>query len=149
MKYYIPLPEGIEHAVINGQDHLIDKINKVPAVNMQFLIKEHLRNPHKGKHQKSQIINTSLDKVKIYTAMPPALDMDYLVYEPKNNGALPSDKIERLKSYKNTSPATNPAGLFNGHAPSWMNNAKRKQLEEKRDEQRENRRHMGDSPKST
>ena len=151
MKFYIPLPDGFEFKKINDQDQVVSLHNKLPPIDIQFLIKEYLRNPKKVK-----VIATPYPEISIYTTLPPKLTMNYMVYEPKNNGKSSADNIQIVDGKKNrtSSQTANSANLFNGHATSWMQNSplsesKRKQLEEKRDEQRENRRHMGDNPKPT
>lgn len=147
MKFYIPIPDGMALKRVNGEDWLVDANNQ-PKVDIQHVIKDYLRNPKKNK--------LNLHDCNIYTMPPPNLNIIYAVYEPKDNGKNPADKIEIVDGKKLVESTKTPApqGLFHGHAPSWMqgsplSEARRKQLEEKRDEQRENRRHMGDNPKAT
>ncbi len=147
MKFYIPIPDGMELKRVNGEDCLVDANNQ-SKVEIQHIIKDYLRNPKKDKLTQLHCV--------IYTTLPPNLNVTYAIYEPKNNGKDPADKIEIVDGKKLIESAKEPASptLFHGHASSWMqgsplSEARRKQLEEKRDEQRENRRHMGDNPKPT
>ena len=149
MKFYIPLPHGMEFKKIDKEDHLVNTADESQKINVQNLIKEFLRNP-----KKSKTIPIPTLQVPISTTLPSDLSLTYIVYEPNNNGAQASSKFEILnvKAHGTYSPERNPA-LFFGNYP-WITHSplsadKRALIEEKRHERRENLRHTGDNPKPT
>ena len=150
---YIEIPDGMRFDVLiqigrkNGvdvevkEDHFVpnDDSDKAP-ISIQAVVKKFL-----SSHKKSAVVDgLQCSKTKPMTSAP------ILVYRANNNGTGPSDKVIELNlTQKNaqTSTASNPATWW--AQGGFLSEEKRAALDKKRDEQRANRRHYGDSPSAT
>lgn len=152
---YIAIPTGMKHSVENitienvktPRDLLICESGKRPDIDLQQIVKNALQH-----RRKSNDLYTE-NGVTIYYKRPPYDANTYLKYEPQNNGKYPATKCElvcgqKQKPYNPATQTSHAASSFwYQHLP--MSSERRKEIVEKQREQRDNRRHDGDSPLAT
>lgn len=141
---YLSIPKGMiyEQKVINkvATDYFVDPTEKRPPIELQALVKEALRDNNRRK----KVIE--LEEFTIYLKNPPHESEMYLKYTPNHNGKFATTCKTELIDGRSASAIyrSQPGCLWFQAAP-----LSKERLEEvlvARDEQRENRRHTGDSP---
>ncbi|MDI1352973.1 MAG: permease [bacterium] len=141
---YLSIPKGMIYQQINQTDFFIDPQNIVPPINFQLMLKLALQH---NKHREQVI---KLDDFTIYRKRPPYDDNLYLSYIPYLNGKEATKEAVKLVKgnsfYKQVE--TRGYGEF-WFRSVYLSQEKLEAIQVLREEQRENRRHSGDSPCST
>ncbi|KTD66242.1 hypothetical protein [Legionella spiritensis] len=164
---YITIPEGWHFTTRKvgeeDKDVLVDDLNEdnesVKVINLQEIVRTSLH--HKSRKETSKTIRdaeTHDCAITIYFRKPPDTSDLFLRYEPNRNGKLPADKTSDKKPMLVKGSSTHTHMANPGYGRLWWQNpdnqarlsAKRlAKVEEKSMEQKEDRRHTGDSPKAT
>jgi len=150
---FLSIPQGMvfqqEYNGTDLHDYFIDPTGKKPKIDLQTLLKNALQNNTKKEVEKrgGNKFVISLNEFTIYLKNPPRDENDYLKYIPNNNGKNPTASTpEIVKGFLEYKPSYR-SGLWFHHVP--LSAEKLEQVLEKREEQRHNRRHVGDSPLPT
>ncbi|CDZ79183.1 hypothetical protein BN59_03501 [Legionella massiliensis] len=168
---YIKIPQGwtFDKRVVDGilkdvlvSDQLLQVESKGGAqgektacknlIIIQDLVKECLRTKKRGAHSISlNSKETCANEIIIYFRTPPETFELFLKYEPNRNGKEPSNNMKLVQGVdeKKFSFANS---TYTGTL--WFHNAvisetKREELKDKAQEQRDNRRHVGNNPLAT
>ncbi|MCW8397597.1 permease [Legionella sp. PATHC038] len=152
---YISIPPGkaFKKIVVEMDEHNNAKTFKDcfvdledgSIIELQDLIKEALQNTKR----KSEI---NLKAFTIYLKKPPATEDSFLSYTPNHNGKYPTDVEPEIVIGKNVQKY-NPAaqtkyGSF-WHRQLFLTTDKQSEITAKMEAQKQDRRHVGDSPKAT
>lgn len=143
---YIEIPEGMvftKKAVFERRynihqlhDFLIDPQNIRKPIDLQNVVKEALRD--KPRYEAS-----SVKELIIHFRLPNKPGCQFLRYAPNHNGALPTQEEPTIIRGNTPTPSSYHGAWFS-QIP--LSSERLAQIEVKRDEQRHNRRHDGDSP---
>ncbi len=133
------------HSEPSMKDCFVD-LNDDSIIVLQDLIKDALKSHRRG----GNII--TLKEFTIYLKTPPNTDDSFLTYTPNHNGKHPTDVTPQVVVGKNVQKY-NPAahtkyGSF-WHGALHLPPEKRLLVEQKMLAQKEDRQHIGDSPKAT
>lgn len=150
---YIVIPEGMVFAkkmvtdtnsITEEKDVFVDREEGKPDIILQDIVKEYLKSRDKSKSFEVR------EGITIYHRKPPNTDADFLAYEPKANGKYPASEFKMVKgqaSYKLSSYATTYGQRWFNQIP--LSEERLQEIRLKDLETRDNRRHIGDSPKAT
>ncbi len=147
---YISIPKGMEFKQITNdietRDFFVDPQGKLPQIDLQELVKEALR------HNSGRLKTIELKEFSIYTRVPPKVGDYFLKYVPNNNGKLatkdPVTLVMGVTEQKFQPQSHTRYGMF-WDQTLYLDPERKKEILDKRMEQKHNRRHDGDSPKST
>ena len=144
---YLSIPIGMKYEQIaeneSQRDYFVDPNGVLPRIDIQKVLKEALRtNTGRAKH-------IELGEFTIYRVKPPYRDESFLHYIPNCNGRhATKEAIELVNGTSFPPPQQTRYGTFWFQAlpldPTTLEG-----ILERRAEQREDRRHSGDSPKPT
>ncbi|HAT1725566.1 lpg1716 family Dot/Icm T4SS effector [Legionella pneumophila serogroup 1] len=146
---FLSIPKGMEFKQItekdNTNDYFVDPNGKLPRINIQALVKDALQY---NKGRKKEI---SLPDFTIYRHKPPYRDELFLQYNPNHNGKYFTKESVNLVNGKEFIKYKTPATSY---GTFWfqkvqLSESRMDEVLAQRSEQRENRRHTGDSPNPT
>lgn len=149
---YISLPQGWEFTkkeILGTLKDVFVETGSDNVIIIQDLIQDELRSRRKRKAF-SRINNAATNYLNItfYFSTPPETTERFLTYVPARNGKEPTTEEPTLLTYSR-SPRLSPIpfGLWFQHEP--LSARRRAEVEANAEEQRENRRHSGNSPLAT
>ncbi|HAT8844510.1 TPA: lpg1716 family Dot/Icm T4SS effector [Legionella pneumophila] len=146
---FLSIPKGMEFKQItekdNTNDYFVDPNGKLPRIDIQALVKDALQY---NKGRKKEI---ALSDFTIYRHKPPYKDELFLQYNPDHNGKYFTKESVSLVNGKefirNKAPATSYGTFW--FQKVQLSESRMDEVLAQRSEQRENRRHTGDSPNPT
>lgn len=149
---YLTIPNGMKFEQIVekidglnvSRDFFIDPSGTSPRIDLQKLVQNAIRE-NSGRKKCIQ-----LKEFTIYMRQPPYKDELFLVYTPNRNGKLATETPISLVNGR-TMPRKRPDTKYGSFwdREHQFTQEKRAEIEKKREEQRHDRRHDGDSPKAT
>lgn len=154
---YLSIPEGMvyqQKKVISAgsenaslKDFFVDPNGKRPDIPLQDIVKDMLRT---NTGQKKII---EKDGITLYRKIPPYEKTQFLQYAPEENAKFATKTTPVVASGMDFRASLNKANTKQ-YGQLWFKENplpkdKQELVEDKRDEQRDNRRHIGDSPKAT
>lgn len=154
---YIEVPSGYKYVAkkeceirdrVVEKDCLVSKTNEKDVIPLQDIVKDSLQHKPRGTRSKT------VDNLTIHFFIPHSAnkDKEYLVYEHKNNASMPGrGEFKRLKDIVKFNPAmkTKNGVFWHDRSIHETSKTRRKRIKDKQAEQREDRRHTGDTPTST
>lgn len=148
---YILIPEGMVFEQTQTQDSkrdmFVDPSGKKESICFQDIIKDVLR--HKSRSARS----VCKDGLEIYFRSAPCDQRDYLKYSPRNNGKYATKVLPKVvKGY--AEHQVKYLGKTSRYGEFWyqhqvLSEERKAEVEARRAEQRDNRRHVGDCPLPT
>ncbi|KTD41475.1 hypothetical protein [Legionella parisiensis] len=148
---YLSIPTGmVFRKVATGakiRDCLVDPKGG-GVIELQDLVKEALRNNTGRK----SCIELKEKGFTIYLKLPPNSDDSFLAYAPNHNGKYPTEvepKIVSGKTVQKYDPKYDTRYGSFWHQNMYLTAKQELEIENKMLEQRENRRHIGNSPNAT
>ncbi|MDP3559503.1 MAG: hypothetical protein Q8R79_04025 [Legionellaceae bacterium] len=133
---------------LSPKDQLIDSAGR--CIKIQNIVQDWLRTKKRTTQVtiKDPSETYGLD-IKLYYKKPPDNDKEFLEYKSYRNGKGPASHTQMVYGYeKQVKFVTQKHGQF-WHQVVPLSLKKLEDVESKRNAQRENRRHTGDSPKAT
>lgn len=139
---YLQIPDNMKLDNKNGKDILVSLENLTDEIPLQDMVKTFLRNPYDVRTLAEKHRITFYKKLPIQT-VPGAI----LCYQPKRNGVEPSEAcwITTFNQISRKKHPNTQYGTF-WEQTCVLSFEKRKQVQERRTEQKLNRRKVGDSP---
>ena len=149
---YISLPHGWEFTqkeILGTIKDVFVKTDSDKVIIIQDLIKEELRS--RKKHTAFAVVNNEATNhldIMFYYSEPPEMAERFLKYVPCSNGKEPTAEETKILTHS-SSPRSSPIpfGLWFQNRP--LSAKRRAEVESDAAEQRENRRHSGNSPLAT
>lgn len=148
---YIKIPEGMTFKVIEVEreqkegvvkkvmeDHFCSEDGDRPPISIQKAVKEFLKQPKREREHKT------VDGLEFKQRKPVTHASQWLEYNPHNNGTKPAKHAVIAKEVVHL---VCHGSWFGARIP--VSEARKAELEERREKTREARRHLGDSPKPT
>jgi hypothetical protein len=146
---FLSIPKGMQFKQITEEDNTIDYFvdpnDKLPRINIQELVKEALQY---NRGRKKEIV---LDEFTIYRRKPPYADKNFLQYTPDHNGKYFTKEKPVLingKKFVGEKNSETRYGTF-WYQITPLSDKRMAEVLAQHTEQRENRRHVGDSPAAT
>lgn len=147
---YLSIPKGMKYKQIIiddiAGDYFVDPEGQLPKIAIQKLLHDALRT-NTGRKK-----SIELHELTIYLRTPPNDEETYLKYIPNRNGK-EATQIEPVE-VKGRDAQKHSAMHYTTNGQVWCNqfyltDKRKEEIEAKRVEQRNNRRHYGNSPLST
>lgn len=119
-------------------------------IDLQAIIKEYLRTHKRGERSRT-VQGPATHGVPIILSLKPIAAISVLKYEPMNNGRYPaiSAEIDGKVIAKSASLKPRPAFGSVWYQHAFLSPARMAEVKDKAEEQRDNRRHWGQSPLAT
>lgn len=128
---------------IEAHDCFVSEDENIKPISIQASVKQFL-----ATHKNKGVVNG----LEIFKNRPMTSAL-ILAYCPNRNGCDPSNKVELLNQRSNNEQPRLYGGQSYGNLPflktTPLSVERKEELEKKRDAERDNRRHYGDSPKAT
>ncbi|ASQ45731.1 hypothetical protein [Legionella clemsonensis] len=152
---YIALPDGWDFEgkkeLPEGKKDVLVQHQGKQVIGLQDIIKECLR--CKKRNVPSMTIalkNSDLESITIYFKVPPPTEKIYIQYEPQNNAKCPAERVSIAKGTE----FTKSKNIQTTYGQRWYSMfyftpEKMAAIKAADKEQRDNRRHVGDSPYAT
>ncbi len=145
---YIQIPEGMVFQKLKFDDetegdYFVSMTDPSQHISIQAAVYEFLT----SHDEQGNVMNLLLSKRRLNKG-------NVLEYRTNQNGLLPTEYY-RVKEAISSVSVPGPASVSLATRPAWfaqttpLTESRRNKLEEKRKAQREDRRHIGDSPKAT
>ncbi|OCH98722.1 hypothetical protein A8135_10475 [Legionella jamestowniensis] len=152
---YIALPDGWnfegKKELPEGKKDVLVQHPGTQIIYLQDIIKDCLRCKKRNIPSMTiELKNLSLESITIYFKSPPHNDELYIQYEPQNNAKYPAEKVNIAKGVEFANSKT----VQTVYGQRWYNmfhfsEEKMAEIKAADKEQRDNRRHIGDSPYAT